>query len=229
MRMQSLRNMLNPPIIPHHQEPRATGSVKPSSWVRPTALHGSHSLALSDWLDHPGDASLRDLAYTINTNQPPFPFRVGLVVSSLADLKARLSHLIERLSDPTRRAIRDARGTYFWEESLGGPGRLAFVFPGEGSQYVGMLADLYPHFPEVRWPFDHADRVAIERGQSILPSDILFGDGDAQHLWSTSPALSVVLSAQWGLFQLLTRLGLRPDAVAGHSSGELLALGASAL
>ncbi len=180
-----------------------------------------------DWLERPGDATLRDLAYTINTNQPAFPFRVGLVVSSFEDLKARLRVLIERLADPARRSIRDARGTYFWEESLGGPGRLAFVFPGEGSQYTGMLADLFPHFPELRWPFDHADRVAIERGQSVLPSDILFGDGESQDLWTTGPALSVVLSAQWGLFQLLTRLGLRPDAVAGHSSGELLALGAA--
>ena len=39
--------------------------------------------------------------------------------------------------------------------------------------------------------------------------------------------MNVVLNAQWALYQVLTRLGLRPDAVAGHSSGELLALAAA--
>ena len=38
--------------------------------------------------------------------------------------------------------------------------------------------------------------------------------------------MNVVLNAQWALYQVLTRLGLRPDAVLGHSSGEMLALSA---
>ncbi len=49
----------------------------------------------------------------------------------------------------------------------------------------------------------------------------------SSELWAMGTAVNVVLSAQWGLYQLLTRLGLRPDAVAGHSSGEFLALGAA--
>ena len=36
--------------------------------------------------------------------------------------------------------------------------------------------------------------------------------------------MNIVLNAQWAMYQLLIRLGLRPDAVVGHSSGELLAL-----
>ncbi|HWE40515.1 MAG TPA: acyltransferase domain-containing protein [Isosphaeraceae bacterium] len=183
--------------------------------------------ALFDWLESDPDVPLKDVAFTLNTSQPYYPFRVGLVVGSLADLKERIGSLLGRLADPECRSIRDARGTYFREEPLAGRRRLAFLFPGEGSQYPGMLADLCPHFPEVSALFDTADRVARERGLSRLPSEALFGGGGEPDLWSVELAINVVLSAQWALYQLLLRLGIRPDVVAGHSSGEFLALAAA--
>ena len=54
-------------------------------------------------------------------------------------------------------------------------GTLAFLFPGEGSQYPGMLADLCPHFPELRAVLDTADRIARESGEEVPPSQHLFG------------------------------------------------------
>lgn len=183
--------------------------------------------ALLDWLERDPAASLKDVAYTLNTGQPPYPFRVGLVVRSLDDLKTRLSALVPVLADPACRRVRDARGAYFWDDPAPGPGSLAFLFPGEGSQYPGMLADLCPHFPEVRAQFDAADRVAIEHGHAHKPSDLLFGDPKGQGLWAMGAAITVVLSAQRALFELFKKLGLRPDAVTGHSSGEFLALAAA--
>jgi acyl transferase domain-containing protein/phosphopantetheinyl transferase len=185
--------------------------------------------ALTDWLDHEPDAALKDLAATLNIGQPAYPFRVGLVASSLADLCERLSLVAAKLADPSCRSIRDARGAYFWEEPLANSGTLAFLFPGEGSQYPGMLADMCIHFPEVRAYFDTSDRVAWERGHARLPSEHLFGgpDNEDPNLWSIETAINVVLSAQWALYQVLLRIGVRPDAVAGHSSGEWLALGAA--
>ena len=111
------------------------------------------------------------------------------------------------------------------KESAGG---LAFLFPGEGSQYPGMLADLCFHFPVVRRLFDTADRIARDLGEIVPPSEHLFGPvpGGDEKIWSTTTAVNVVLNAQWALYQVLTRLGLRPDAVLGHSSGEILALSA---
>lgn len=186
--------------------------------------------ALLDWLDSGQNVqvSLKDLAYTLNLGQSAFPFRVGMVVESPADLRDRLRAVMSRLRDPNCRSLRDARGTYFWEEPLAGPGRLAFLYPGEGSQYPRMLADLFPHFPEL-WPvFDTADRIALERGRERLPSELLFGStSDDAGLWAIDTAVTVVLTSQWALHILLTRLGLRPDAVVGHSSGELLALAGS--
>ncbi len=52
-------------------------------------------------------------------------------------------------------------------------------------------------------------------------------DQDTAGLWKIETAVNIVLSSQWALYQLLARLGLRPDSVVGHSSGEFLALAAA--
>jgi malonyl CoA-acyl carrier protein transacylase len=185
------------------------------------------------WLEIHPDAELKDLGYTLNCadHDAAEGSRLGLVASSPADLAGRLSAVLARLEGPAGRPIGDGRGTYHWDEPLGLSGGLAFLFPGEGSQYPGMLADLCVHFPEVRRLFDTSDRIALELGDAVPPSEFLFGSGSAAggdaELWSAPTAVNVVLSAQWALYQVLTRLGLRPDAVAGHSSGELLAMAAA--
>lgn len=188
---------------------------------------------LVGWLERRPTAELKDVAYTVNCvgDHPPGPERLGLVASSISDLIARLRSLLPRLADPACRTIRDGRGAYYWAQPLlsGGAAGLAFLFPGEGSQYPGMLADLCFHFPEVRRLFDTGDRIALELGETVPPSEHLFGAGaeNGEALWVAATGVNAVLSAQWALYQVLTRLGLRPDAVAGHSSGEVLALGAA--
>jgi acyl transferase domain-containing protein len=185
------------------------------------------------WLNSHPNAVLKDIAAELAGANRRFPdgARLGLVASSPSDLAQRLAESLPRLDDPSCRSIRDGRGVYYWDEPLlrPGGGGLAFLFPGEGSQYPGMLADLCLHFPEVRQLFDTSDHIAREMGETVLPSDDLFGAASerTEQLWSTTRAVNVVLSAQWALYQVLTHLGLRPDAVAGHSSGELLALAAA--
>ncbi len=181
--------------------------------------------------ERPGLAMI-DVAFTINGELDlNHPTRLGLTAASPAELVDRLKGVVSTLGDPRKRTIRDGRGVYFVEPKLldGQPGRLAFLFPGEGSQYPGMLAELALHFPEVVGRLDIADRIALELGETTLPSEQLFSasDDDGPGLWQTATAVNVVLSAQWAVYQLLLKLGLRPQAVVGHSSGELLALAAA--
>ena len=103
--------------------------------------------------------------------------RLGLVASSLAELSERLAAVLPRLADPalpvdSRRPGRLLLGRAALAD---GPAGLAFLFPGEGSQYPGMLADLCFHFPEVRRLFDTADRIARDLGEPVPPSEHLFG------------------------------------------------------
>jgi acyl transferase domain-containing protein len=208
-----------------------TEAILLSAPDRPGLLERARQLI--NWLKCNPRASLLDVAYTLSCANAHAPggARLGLVVSSRAELAERLSVLLERLSDPACRAIRDGRGVYYWEEPVYtlGRGGLAFLFPGEGSLYPGMLADLCIHFPEVRRLFDIADRIARELGESVPPSEHLFGpvkESDEQ-LFSAATAVNLLLNAQWALYQVLNGLGLIPDAVVGHSSGELLALAAA--
>lgn len=177
--------------------------------------------------------SLKDLAFTLSTSRDPSEgeARLGLVAGSIEELIGRLESVEPLLRDASRRRISDARGVYFWDEPAGRDGRktLAFLFPGEGSQYPGMLADLCFHFPELRVEIEKADRIARESADAPPASRCLFaGSADSREaIWTADTAVTAVLASQWGMFQILRRLGLRPDAVVGHSSGELPALAAA--
>lgn len=176
------------------------------------------------------ELAMIDVAFSINRELDlNHPVRLGLTAASPAELVGRLKGAAAALEDPRKHAIRDGRGVYFFESRLldGQPGRLAFLFPGEGSQHPGMLADLALHFPEVVSRLDIADRIARELGETTLPSEQLFSGADGDGLWQTATAVNVVLSAQWAVHQLLLKLGLHPQVVVGHSCGEFLALAAA--
>ncbi len=113
--------------------------------------------SLADFLAGNPAIELKDLAFTLNTTLALGGSRLALVAESVADLQSRLGRAAERLADPSCRQIKDSRGSYFFEKPLHPQGKLALLFPGEGSQYLNMLGDLLPHFPEVREHFARCD------------------------------------------------------------------------
>ena len=96
---------------------------------------------------------------------------------------------------------------------------LAFVFPGQGSQSVGMLAELATDHPEVRQVFDEASEGAGSDLWAVSqdgPEDAL---NRTEH---TQPALLAAGMAVWRVWEKLG--GARPARLAGHSLGEYTAL-----
>lgn len=97
--------------------------------------------------------------------------------------------------------------------------KLAFVFPGQGSQKVGMLADLAAAFPEVKDTFAEAS--------DALDYDMwaLVQEGEQAQLNLTETTQPVLLTASVAVWRLwLAQGGLRPAMMAGHSLGEFSAL-----
>jgi malonyl CoA-acyl carrier protein transacylase len=189
---------------------------------------------LGDFLARNPSIELKDLAFTLNAALAPGGSRLAIVAESAADLQNRLKSAAERLGDPNCRHIKDSRGSYYFEQPLGPEGKLAVLFPGEGSQYLNMLADLMPHFPEVRRHFERCDRLSQSGGvhsepisrRIFVPASLSDADRAAaeKELWRLGNAVSSILIAEWALYLLLSELGLRPDIIGGHSAGEFSAL-----
>lgn len=103
--------------------------------------------------------------------------------------------------------------------------KTAFLFPGQGSQYVGMAADLVSH--------DTARRV-LEAANVVLGislTEIMFGTGqaetDEERLRQTDVTQPALFVHSMAVNAVLAERGRRPDVVAGHSLGEYSALTAA--
>src|SRR5260370_11077647 len=100
-------------------------------------------------------------------------------------------------------------------------GKVAFVFPGQASQYPGMGKDLAEKYPAAKAVFNEADNAL---GFSI--SKICF-EGTDEELKLTANTQPAILTCSVAVLRVLADKGLTPDFVAGHSLGEDLALGAA--
>src|SRR5437667_4655955 len=96
--------------------------------------------------------------------------------------------------------------------------KVAFVFPGQGSQYAGMGREISEKFPVARAAFDEAN-AALD-----FPISRLCFEGPEQDLKLTENTQPAILTTSVALYRVLEEKGIRPDFVAGHSLGEYSAL-----
>ncbi|MGA7560789.1 MAG: ACP S-malonyltransferase [Terriglobales bacterium] len=91
---------------------------------------------------------------------------------------------------------------------------IAFLFPGQGSQAVGMGKDLADNYPVARRTFEEADEAL---GYKL--SELCF-EGPEEKLKLTEITQPAILTASVAAWRVLQEKGLKPDFVAGHSLGE---------
>ena len=122
----------------------------------------------------------------------------------------------------------------FYDTEAGHAGKVAFIFPGQGSQYPYMARDLAVAFPEAHAVFETADIQFANLGAApdIQLSDRVFPPGlfekdkknAEEALRNTDFAQPAIGAASLATHKVLARFGLEPDMTCGHSFGELSAL-----
>ncbi|MGP3980114.1 amino acid adenylation domain-containing protein [Streptomyces sp. KR80] len=170
------------------------------------ALH-TLAAAYADQLAGTPEDRLGDFAYTANTGRAAQRYRAAVHGATGQELAAGLNDIATGSVAPSRQSSK--------------PTVSAFLFTGQGSQYPGMGHGLYttePHFRQAM--HECAELLAPHSDIPLL--DLLYGD--AQHLLDQTQYAQVgIVSVQVALVRYLEAVGVRPDAVAGHSLGELTA------
>ena len=228
------------------------GEYRP--WLRaPAAERGSAELLAFAEDDAPALASrleslaaalpglqaveLRDLGASLAARWRPARSVAAIVARDLDDLGSKLAAAAARLRGSQRPLPPGA-----WLGDATAPaGRIAVLFPGQGSQYPGMAREAALHFDELRDALEEADRVlapalAARFGAGSRLSGFVYPRGAYDEaaqtqarlrLTSTDVAQPALGAVEVGLWRLMASLGLKPDMVAGHSYGEFVALHAA--
>ncbi|OBB81205.1 polyketide synthase [Mycobacterium colombiense] len=202
---------------PAQPETRPADSPAGADEVLPWVLSGRSEQALANqarrlsaYLADRADVSPLDIAWSLISTRTVFEHRAVVVGGDPAALATGLAALAAGESRP---GLAVGRAT-----SLG---KTAFVFPGQGSQWLGMGRQLYERFDVFARAFDEA-ATAVDAHLRAPLREVLWG-ADPEMLRNTEfaqPALFVIGIALTALWQFL---GVTPDVVMGHSVGEITA------
>ncbi|QKV96583.1 SDR family NAD(P)-dependent oxidoreductase [Streptomyces sp. NA02950] len=211
----------NAHLILEHSEESATAEPEPSA-----TADGPLPFVLSAR----GDQALRDRASGLLPLVDHAP--LGDLAATLATTRAALSHravLVAGDRDTLRRELEAVAAGSAATTGVAAPGKVAFLFTGQGSQRIAMGLELLrtqPVFADALQ--DVCAHLDMQLEQPL--GEVLFGRPDAApdsseaaRLNRTAYAQPALFAIEVALYRLLESWGLRPDYLAGHSIGELAA------
>ena len=154
---------------------------------------------------------LRDIAYSLAAGYAGRPIQYAIVARSKAELLARMDKAREGSEDEYVYRLKPVEG------------KVAFLFPGQGSQRINMASDLFIVFPRMRRLL--AELPEYER--ILFPETVFTDAGKTEQnnrITDTRNAQPLLGIVDFAIAGLLRDFGLEPDMAAGHSYGELPAL-----
>ncbi|MBO9672460.1 MAG: SDR family NAD(P)-dependent oxidoreductase [Sphingobacteriaceae bacterium] len=167
-------------------------------------------ISVKNLLELNDQIELKDIAYSLATADTK-PVQLSIVANHAEDLVMKIDLVLSGV---------ESKDTYLTQKQ---DGKVAFMFPGQGSQRVNMARDLFVVFPEMRKLLK-----AYPEYEKILFPNTVFNDAEAkaqkERIKDTRMAQPLLGIVDLAIANFLKSLGIVPDMVAGHSYGELPAL-----
>jgi malonyl CoA-acyl carrier protein transacylase len=151
------------------------------------------------------DLLIADICYTVNTGREHFPYRLALVLQSKEQLIEQLRDLKPGDKLPKK------------------PSKIAFLFTGQGSQYINMGRQLYDTQPLFRQTLDQCNEILLTYLERSLLDIIYAPETEAERLNQTAYTQPALFAIEYALYQLWKSWGITPNIVMGHSVGEYVA------
>ncbi|PBJ50441.1 beta-ketoacyl synthase [Mycobacterium avium subsp. hominissuis] len=198
-----------PAVEPAHADAPALPVLPWVVSAKSAAALRAQAARLAEYVRAQGELDIADVGWTL-AGRATFEHRAVVVGGDRDRLLAGLDELAA--DDPAASIIRGVATP---------AGKTVFVFPGQGSQTLGMGRQLHAGYPVFAEAFD---AVVAELDRHLLRPlrDVIWGD-DENVLNSTEFAQPALFAVEVALFRLLESWGVRPDFVMGHSIGELSA------
>ena len=185
----------------------------PLSGATPAALQ-AQAVEYGDFLRQQTESAFADICHTAATGRQHFAHRLAVVATSTTDAARQLATLAADASLDGERASVNKR-----------PPKIAFLFTGQGAQYVGMGRELYATEPRFRTTIDRCDTILREcLGRSLL--DLLYPENEPAHndLMESHPCGQAAnFALECALADLWRAWGIQPALVLGHSLGDFAA------
>ncbi|NET25238.1 type I polyketide synthase [Okeania sp. SIO1I7] len=171
-----------------------------------------------NYLETNRELELADVCYTANTGRAQFNHRLGVIASNLQELRKKLLQ---------HKAGEEVVGVFSGKlPNDSSVPKLAFLFTGQGSQYVNMGRKLYETQPTFRQALEECDQILspyLEHSllEILYPKNVQKSSSSLiDQTAYTQPALFAI---EYSLFKLWESWGIKPNVVMGHSVGEYVA------
>lgn len=160
------------------------------------------------------DVTLADICFTANTGRSHFEYRLAVVAESLVELSEELSNFA---------GDKENFRLFSGEKNSTKPQKVAFLFTGQGSQYVGMGRQLYEQAPIFRQVLDHCNEILRPYLEKSLLEVLYPESGEFSPIDETEYTQPALFAIEYALAELWKSWGITPQVVMGHSVGEYVA------
>ncbi len=201
---------------PPEKEPKKVEFERPSHILTLSAKSESALQALSERVASQSNQDFANAAFTFNTGRAKYSHRLALWADSAEDATRKLQ---------TFATGEETNGLVYGHLAQNKKPKIAFLFTGQGAQYVGMGRTLHDSQPVFRAALDEcASLLRPYLTQPLL--DVIFAETDSEQaklLDQTAYTQTALFAIEYSLAKLWQSWGVEPFAVTGHSVGEYVA------